>query len=114
MYVVDNGANTLHRYSITAPGRIDPGQRIAFVVHPDGMTVDVQGRLYITGTEGICVFEPDGKWIGVIATPEHPANCTFGGPDYRTLYITARTSLYAIKTLTRGWHVHLDGVPTPR
>ena len=35
----------------------------------------------------------------------------FGGPGYRTLFITARTSLYGVKTQTRGWHVHLDGVP---
>lgn len=109
LYVVDNGADQLWRYPVKRPGRIGKGERIAFVQHPDGMTVDAEGRLYITCAHGVYVVRGDGKWLGVIATPEMPANCTFGGDDYRTLFITARTSLYAIDTLTRGWHVHLDG-----
>ncbi len=111
LYVVDNGADSLWRYPVEAPGRVGPGRRIAWVTHPDGMTVDVRGRLYVTGREGVVVLEPDGRWIGVIGVAEQPANCTFGGPDQRVLYITARTSLYAIPTLTRGWHLHLDGPP---
>jgi len=111
LYVVDNGADMLYRYPVTGPGTIGKGERIAFVEHPDGMTVDVQGRLYITSRFGISVYESDGKWIGMLSMPEQPANCTFGGPGYRTLFITARTSLYAVDTLTRGWHVHLDGPP---
>jgi gluconolactonase len=75
------------------------------------MSVDAQGRLYITCIGGIWVLDADGRWLGMIPTPEHPANCTFGGPGNRTLFITARTSLYGVETLTRGWHVHLDGKP---
>lgn len=114
LYVVDNGAHTLHRYPVTAPGRISKGERIAYVTHPDGMTVDVEGRLYITGELGVWVLDANGKWLGLIETPEQPANCTFGGEAYRTLFITARTSLYAIDTQTRGWHIHLDGTPEKR
>lgn len=111
LYVVDNGASTLHRYAVTGPGRVGRGERIAFVPGPDGMSVDEKGRPYVTMMEGTAVLEPDGTWIGVIGSAEQPANCTFGGPGYRTLFITARTSLYAIETQTRGWHVHLDGAP---
>jgi len=111
LYVIDNGANSLHRYPTTAPGRIGRGERIAYVNHPDGMSVDVRGRLYVTGEGGIWVLDADGKWLGLIETPELPANCTFGGPGWRTLFITARTSLYGIDTKTRGWHLHLDGMP---
>jgi len=111
LYVVDNGADSLWRYPVEAPGRIGPGRRIAWIPHPDGMTVDARGRLYVTGREGVAVLEPGGRWIGVIGVAEQPANCTFGGPDQRVLYITARTSLYGIETLTRGWHIHLDGPP---
>jgi gluconolactonase len=111
LYVVDNGANALHRYTITAPGKIEKGERIASVTQPDGMTVDKEGRLYVTCLGGVWVLDANGKWIGLIETPEQPANCTFGGKDYATLFITARTSLYSIDTLTRGWHVHLDGQP---
>jgi gluconolactonase len=67
--------------------------------------------LYVTGEGGIWVLDGDGKYLGLIETPELPANCTFGGPGWRTLFITARTSLYAIDLKTRGWHVHLDGAP---
>ena len=111
LYVVDNGADTLHRYSVMAPGKIAGGSRIAFVTGPDGMSVDAEGRLYVTCAGGVWVFDGDGKWLGMIATPEQPANCTFGGAGWGTLFITARTSLYAIETRTRGWHVHLDGPP---
>jgi gluconolactonase len=110
LYVVDNGASLLYRYPVTAPGKLGKGERIAYTMGPDGMSLDEKGRLYVTGGEGTLVLEPDGKWIGVIASAEQPANCTFGGKDYRTLFITARTGLYAIETQTRGWHVHLDGV----
>jgi gluconolactonase len=111
LYVVDNLDNLLYRYRILEPGKIGPTWRIAFVDHPDGMTVDAQGHLYVTSRFGITVFDRDGKWIGLLPTPEQPANCTFGGPGWRTLFITARTSLYAVDTLIRGWHVHLDGPP---
>ncbi len=111
LYVVDNGADALWRWPITAPGRLGKGERIADVTGPDGMSVDEEGRLYVTGTRGVWVFDPNGKWLGCIDTPEQPANCTFGGPGYRTLFITARTSLYAIETQTRGWHIRLDGPP---
>ncbi len=112
LYVVDNGADELHRYAVTGPGKIGKGRKIAEVKGPDGMTVDVEGRLYVTGEKGVWVFDAGGTWLGLIAVPEQPANCTFGGPGYKTLYITARTSLYAVETRTRGWHVHLDGPRT--
>lgn len=111
LYVVDNGASLLYRYPVQGPGKIGKGKRIAYTVYPDGMSVDKEGRLYVTGLEGVLVLGPDGKWLGAIECPEQPANCTFGGEGYRTLFITARTGLYSIETQTRGWHVHLDGVP---
>ena len=110
LLLIAAGANTvltIHQLFFSARAYIG----ITPVRSADGMTVDKQGRLYVTGREGVLVLTPDGKWIGVIATPEQPANCTFGGPDDDTLFITARTSLYAVKTLPRGWHVHLDGTP---
>jgi gluconolactonase len=48
------------------------------------------------------VFAPDGKRIGQVPVPETPANLCFGGADGKTLFITARTSLYAIKTNVKG------------
>jgi gluconolactonase len=69
---------------------------------PDGMKIDSQGRIYCTGTGGIWVFAPDGTRLGVIRTPEVAANLAFGGPDLRTLYITATTSVYALQVKAPG------------
>jgi gluconolactonase len=69
---------------------------------PDGMKVDVQGRVYCTGPGGTWVFAPDGARLGIIRTPEVPANLAFGGPDLRTLFLTARTSIYALRVKVPG------------
>ena len=69
---------------------------------PDGMKVDVEGRVYCTGPGGTWVFAPDGTRLGIIRTPEVPANLAFGGPDLRTLFFTARTSVYTLRTKVPG------------
>jgi len=69
---------------------------------PDGMKVDVEGRVYCTGPGGTWVFAPDGRRFGIIRTPEVPANLAFGGPDLRTLFFTARTSIYTLRAKVPG------------
>ena len=69
---------------------------------PDGMKVDVEGRVYCTGPGGTWVFAPDGARLGIIRTPEVPANLAFGGPDLRTLFFTARTSVYTLRAKVPG------------
>jgi gluconolactonase len=69
---------------------------------PDGMKVDVEGRIYCTGPGGTWVFAPDGARLGIIRTPEVPANLAFGGPDLRTLFLTARTSIYTLRVKVPG------------
>ena len=69
---------------------------------PDGMKVDVEGRIYCTGPGGTWVFRPDGTKLGIIRTPEVPANLAFGGPDLKTLFFTAKTSIYSLRTKVPG------------
>jgi gluconolactonase len=69
---------------------------------PDGMKVDVEGRVYCTGPGGTWVFAPAGTKLGIIRTPEVPANLAFGGPDLRTLFFTAKTSIYALRMKVPG------------
>lgn len=69
---------------------------------PDGVKVDVEGRVYCTGPGGTWVFAPDGTRLGIIRTPEVPANLAFGGPDLRTLFFTARTSVYTLRAKVPG------------
>jgi gluconolactonase len=69
---------------------------------PDGMKVDAAGRVFCTGTDGVWVFAPDGTKIGTIEMPEVCANVAFGGPDLRTLFLTASTSVYTLRVKTPG------------
>ena len=65
------------------------------------MTLDARGNLYLTGG-GVIIYSPKGKLLETIKTPERPANLCFGGKDRKTLFITARTSLYSVKMSVRG------------
>ena len=69
---------------------------------PDGMKVDQEGRVYCTGAEGCWVFEANGNLLGIIRLPEVPANCAWGGPDGRTTFFTARTSVYSMRMKVPG------------
>ena len=69
---------------------------------PDGIRCDSEGRIWSSAGDGVHVFAPDGQQIGKVLVPESPANLCFGGEDGKTLFITARTSLYAIKTNVTG------------
>ena len=69
---------------------------------PDGMKVDSEGRVYCTGPGGCWVFTPAGQLIGIVRLPEIPANCAWGGPDNRTMFFTARTSVYTLRMTTPG------------
>lgn len=69
---------------------------------PDGMKVDVEGTIYCTGAGGVWVISPEGVVRGKIEFPEVPANIVFGGDDLRTLFATARTSVYTIRMKTPG------------
>ena len=72
---------------------------------PDGMKVDVEGRVYCTGPDGCWVFDPSGELIGIIRLPEYPANCGWGGPDNRTMFFTANTSVYSLRMTTPGTRI---------
>ena len=69
---------------------------------PDGMKVDSAGRVFCTGPGGTWVFAPDGRRLGIIRTPEVPANLCFGGADLTDLFLTARTSVYRLKVKAAG------------
>jgi gluconolactonase len=107
----------IHRFELDATGKVLRRSIFAEMASdddkngvPDGMKVDVEGRLYCTGPGGTWVFTPDGKRLGIIQTPEVPANICFGGPDLRTLFLTARTSIYTLRVNVPGqphpWYRH--------
>lgn len=71
---------------------------------PDGMKVDVNGNIYSAGPGGVWIFSPEGKPLGTIDVPERVGNVTFAGPDRKTLYIAASSSIYRI-------NVNIAGLP---
>jgi gluconolactonase len=74
---------------------------------PDGMKLDQAGNLYVTGPKGIWVWDSEGHHLGTIVLPEQPANLAWGDADYQTLYITATTSVYKLRTRVRGFVPYL-------
>lgn len=108
LYVGDSGTNILRRYRVGADQTLQDEtvfmDMSAQRAHGgfDGMKVDRDGRLWTTGPGGIWVAEEDGTLLGCLTVPERPANVAFGGDDFSTLFITARTSLYCVNTVVQG------------
>ena len=111
--VVPSMSSKMMAYTVEDPGKISSGRVLCETKQADGksdtggdgLAVDVRGNLYITTGLGVQVFSPEGKLLGIIECPEHPANCAFGGPELKTLFITARTGFYRCSTPVKG-HVH--------
>ncbi len=100
LYVADHGAGKTYAYRIQADGSL--GERRLFANRgSDGVTLDERGNLYLTAG-AVHIYGPDGEELGMIAVPGRPANCCFGGPNGRTLFITAQTSLYSIEMVVKG------------
>lgn len=100
LYVADDAAGRTWVYTRQRDGSLI-NKRLFASQGADGMTMDERGNVYLTGQD-ISIYDPDGNQIGSIAVPEAPANLAFGGPEGKTLFITARTSLYAVKMTVTG------------
>ena len=101
LYVADIGAGKTYRYEIQPDGAV-AGKHLFCELGSDGMTIDNQGNVYLTG-KGVSVFSPEGKKIEQIDVPEGwTANVCFGGKDQSTLFITASKGFYGIQTLVKG------------
>lgn len=113
IYIADTGGHTkhpdpayhklpagIHCYEVSKSGAL--GKKL-FTINQgsDGLRVDVKGNLYTTSGK-VKIYNADGKLLEEIAVPEGPANLCFGGEDYKTLFITARTSLYSIRLVNAG------------
>lgn len=66
---------------------------------PDGMKCDDLGNIWVTGPGGVWIFDPGGNHLGCVRVPELVANLAWGGEDWRTLFMCASTSVYALQTL---------------
>ena len=101
------GSPNLVSYPINSPGQLGAPQMTALqgAGGGDGMTIDTQGNLYITrpNINAVQVLTPAGQSLGTIAFQEAPSNCVFGGADLKTLFVTARTSIYTARMQSIGY-----------
>ncbi|WP_412066687.1 SMP-30/gluconolactonase/LRE family protein [Rhizobium sp. SYY.PMSO] len=100
----EDGAVTRSGFDVV-DGRYPRNGRVFAVIEPglsDGFRLDADGNLFTSSADGIQVYAPDGTRLGKIVVPEVISNCTFGGPDRSTLFITASTSPSSIELATRG------------
>ncbi len=101
LYVADIGARKTYSYDIQPDGTL-ANKKLLCELGSDGMTLDNEGNVYLTG-KGVIVFDKTGRQIEHIAVEEPwTANVSFGGPDKRTLFITASKGLYAIRMRVKG------------
>jgi gluconolactonase len=114
-YVDDTKEKNIRVYDAAPDGTLSNG-RIFGDEHPsgkhegvpDGMRVDTSGNLFVVGPKGIWVWDDKGNHLGTIVLPEQPANLAWGDADYRTLYITANTSVYRLQLKTQGFVPYLS------
>ncbi|MBN8937779.1 MAG: SMP-30/gluconolactonase/LRE family protein, partial [Rhizobiales bacterium] len=108
LYVNGGRERFIRRYDVKADGTLGDSVVIADLDKEkapgitDGTKVDAKGNIWTTGPGGIWVLSPIGKPLGVIPLPEGGTNLAFGDSDRKTLYISARTSIYRISTLVAG------------
>lgn len=96
------------RYPVKADGSLGAGKLFFDATDdkrpgsPDGMKVDVQGNLWSAGPGGVWIFSPEGKHLGTLLIPEKVGNVAWGGPDNKTLYVTASSSVYRVELKVAG------------
>jgi gluconolactonase len=113
-YVDDSKQRNIRVYDFRSDGTIangrifgeEPGGKGDGV--PDGIKVDRDGNLYVTGPQGIWIWDSQGHHLGTIVMPEQPANLAWGDADLGTLYITATTSVYKLRTTAHGFVPYLS------
>jgi gluconolactonase len=114
LYVDDSERRDIRVYDFLTGGTLANGRQFGAEPGapndgvPDGMRVDQEGHIFVTGPLGIWVWDPAGRHLGTIVVPEQPANLSWGDPDYGTLFITATTSVYRLRTRIEGFIPYLS------
>lgn len=106
LYIDDSHHQHIRSFDVADDGTLRNGRVFADLAYdsagvPDGMKVDRDGNIYTTNALGIWVHSSSGEFLGLITVPEVPANCAWG-EDGQTLFITARTSVYRVRTTVPG------------
>jgi gluconolactonase len=103
LYVSNSDEKNVRAYDLDKNGAASNERTLVAGIEgvPDGICVDEKGDLYVAAKQ-VEVYSPEGKPIGAVRTEETPSNCTFGDPDLKSLYITARSSVYRARLDVKG------------
>ena len=111
LYVNDTARAVIRVFDVAPDGSLSHPRLFAQGIRssreaglPDGMKCDAEGNVWVTAPGGIRVYSPDGAQLGTVRIPEMPANLHWGGSEWRTLFVCATTSVYAVETKV-GPHV---------
>jgi gluconolactonase len=107
LLVNDSPRMHIRRFKVAADGSLSGGEVLATLSgtgtpRPDGLKVDEAGRIYCTGPDGVHILTPAGEQLGVLHTPEQCRNFCFGGADRSELYLATSTTIFRLRTNTRG------------
>ncbi len=103
LYLALTETDQILAFDAAPDGSLSNRRLFAYVPYPDGMAVDLAGNLYITGENGVAVFNPAGTQLGTIKLGRQPANCALAGEAGKTLIITARDCLYRVEVPIPGF-----------
>jgi gluconolactonase len=104
----DERRKVVMRYPVSADGRLEAGEVFFDMTDApgedaiDGIKVDVEGNLYVSGPGGLWILSPEGRHLGTVLAPRHPHNMAWGDADGRTLYLAAGSTLYRMPLNTAG------------
>lgn len=106
LFVADTEQRNVRVYEISGDGALKNGRVFCELKTetpggPDGLKTDEAGNLWVAGPTGVWVFDSAGRHLGTVPVPETPSNCAWGA-GFRNLYVTARTSVYRIRTKVNG------------
>lgn len=104
----DDKRKVIMRYAVHPDGSLSDGEIFLDATNErdenawDGMKVDQNGNLYLSGPGGLWIISAEGKHLGTVVGPEHPHNLAWGDEDGKTLYLCAQTGLYRIRVNIPG------------
>lgn len=103
LYVANSDERNIRAYDLDRGGTASNEREVIRDIDgvPDGIRTDEKGNIYVTANK-LAVYTPQGKLIESITFPEMPRNLAFGDPDFQSLYVTARTSIYRVRLDVKG------------
>lgn len=112
LYVCPSKQSKMLVYQVLGAGKLSSAKKFCDLKQPagksetgaDGIVLDIQGNVYITTHLGVQIYSPAGEFLGVVSFPQQPANVCFGGEDWQTMYVTARTGVYSVRMPIAGLH----------